>query len=44
MLCSDLWAVPGLSSLPGLGQWGDFCCKLEERETYVKEETHIPLS
>lgn len=44
MLCSDLWAVPGPSSLPALGQWDDFCCKLEERETYVKEGTRIPLS
>lgn len=44
MLSRDLWAVLGLSLLPGLGQFDDFCCKLEEQETYVKEETRIPLA
>lgn len=32
-LSCDLWAVLGLSLLPGLGQFDDFCCKLEEQET-----------
>lgn len=43
-LSCDLWAVLGLSLLPGLGQFDDFCCKLEERETYAKEEICIPLA
>lgn len=43
-LSHDLWAVLRLSLLPGLGQFDDFCCKLEEQETYVKEETCIPLA
>lgn len=41
MICGLFLGCP---LLPGLGQFDDFCCKLEEQETYVKEETCIPLA